>query len=242
MKKILIAIAFIATNLSIYAQEPMGGGDFGGGRPPMGNFNSMDDEDDEPTEVLKFPEIPGLTDKQREKVIKQLVKEHDAVAKLEKEKRALLIKLGVVGPSQRGEGPNAGSGRQPRRSGDSIQGNRPPEPESQNAAGDQSNGQRPEKSQLQGQSKHPVLSNADKKKLEKFDKKIKKVHANADKKYRSVLSQEQYLSFKEKKKEIQFNSSDSEGNKSQKGNRSQGRNRNSGGNPPDMPMGGGGDF
>jgi hypothetical protein len=239
MKKILIATAITAINLSIYAQAPMGGGDFGGSRPPMGNFNPMDDEDDEATEVLKFPEIPGLTDKQREKVINQVVKEHDAVAKLEQEKRALLVKSRAIGPGQKGEGPNGGQGRQFGRPDDSIQGNRPPALRPKNPSnGDENNEQRPNRPQMQGQPEPLVLPDATKKKLAKIDKKLEKAHTDADKKYRAVLSQEQYLAFKEKKKEIQFNSPSNNAGKPSKGN----RNRPQGDNPPDMPMGGGGDF
>lgn len=198
MKKIFIAIVFITTQLSIYAQEPMGGGDFGGGRPPMGSFNPMDGENDEATEVLKFPEIPGLTDKQREKVISEVVKERDAVVKLDQQKRALFAK-------------RAGNGAAPRD-------------------------KRPDLPQMEERPLPPALSDADKKKMDKIDLKIQKVHSDTDRKCRMVLSQEQYLAFKEKKKEIMFNNPNKGADKSNKAHRMQG------GNPPDMPMGGGGDF
>lgn len=67
-----------------------------------------------------------------------------------------------------------------------------------------------EKHQLMMQidPKNPNVSTKDldknRKKVEKIENNIKKAEEKADKKYRSILSSEQYISFTEKKKEIQF--------------------------------------
>lgn len=227
MKTILVAFALVVSSLGIYAQEPMGGG-LGGDRPPMGGFNQMEDEEDLETVVVKFPEIPRLTVKQRAKVIAVVVKEHDAVAKLETEKRALFSKQGF--PSQKRLQPQGAPGRPE----DSLKGQR-----LDRAGNDQPQvgGQHPGP----GQPGRPALSAKDEKKLQKIDAQLVKVQKNSDKKYRSILSEEQYCVFAEKKKQIQFNSGqDGNDRKVSKGNRQQRPNGNGGGVPPDMPMGGGG--
>lgn len=246
MKKIIIATAFIASSLCIHAQEPMGGGGFGGGRPPMGNFDEDNDED-QATEVVKFPEIPNLTDKQRQKMISEVVKEHDAIAKLEKEKRTLFEK-NMKGVQMNGQHPQG-------RPNDSIRGKKPqgmpPPRDRQRFGGDSIHGkmhQKPEEEMGKGgrrlggtQMQHLKLSEKDQKKVDKIQKNEDKVYAKADKKYSSILMKEQYAVFKEKKKEIQFNSPNND-NKRQ-GNRQRRMNDNGGGGaPPDMTMGGGGGF
>lgn len=239
-KKIMSVMAFTMISLSIFAQGPMGGGGFGGGRPPMGNSDSRSggnqgSEKEEATQVVKFPDIPQLTLKQREKMISQVIKEHDAIAKLDKEKQTLFMSYMKPGQGQKGmpdqKGPKDGFDK-PRNGKDSLQGenSRPPMP----PAGD-----------VQGKDhkfQQPKLSEKDQKKLDGIEKNVTKTHAKADKKYRSILTKEQYAVFNEKKNEIKFNTP-SKGNRPQRGNRPQGSNGNGdngGGMGPNGPGGNGG--
>ncbi len=90
MKKILLAIATISVCLNFAAQPPMGGGrPGGGGRPPRGEF-SQQSRDNSQIGITKLPEIEGLTDKQREKLVKALTDERKAVMKLEAQKHELM--------------------------------------------------------------------------------------------------------------------------------------------------------
>lgn len=89
MKKLFLAIATIAICLNLSAQSPMGGGrPGGGGRPPRGEF-SQRGEGTPQIGVTKLPEIEGLTDQQREKLVKALTDERRNVMKLTREKRSL---------------------------------------------------------------------------------------------------------------------------------------------------------
>lgn len=91
MKKILLAIATVAVCLNLSAQPPMGGGrPGGGGRPPRGE-SSQRGGDSNQIGITKLPEIEGLTEKQREKLVKTLTDERKAVMKLEGQKHELMM-------------------------------------------------------------------------------------------------------------------------------------------------------
>lgn len=90
MKKILLVITTIAISFNLLAQPPMGGGRPGeGGRPLRGEFSQRDGEDNQ-IGITKLPAIEGLTDKQREKLVKELTNERKAVMKLEDQKHELM--------------------------------------------------------------------------------------------------------------------------------------------------------
>lgn len=97
MKKILLAIAIIAICFNLGAQAPMGGGrpGGGGGRPPRGDSSQRGERSDDTNQVgiTKLPEIEGLTDKQREKLVKALTDERKAVMKLNSQKRELTMPM-----------------------------------------------------------------------------------------------------------------------------------------------------
>lgn len=96
MKKILVILAVLAVFVNIDAQPPMGRGQ-GGGRPPMRSQDGMrqaQSGDSEEVGVLKFPEIPGLTSTQREKLIKSVTDERKDIMSLMSDKRELHMKAG----------------------------------------------------------------------------------------------------------------------------------------------------
>lgn len=209
MKRMIFAIATTIASLSIYAQEPMGGGGFGGGRPPMGNYDGMDEQ--EATEVVKFPEIPQLTEKQKDKVISVVIKEHDDVAKLEDQKRTVFMKNAKFD--------HKGQEMQPNKEGNAQD-------------------QRQRSDEHKMKKEPPVLSSKDQAKVDKIQKKEGNVHQKADKKFKSILSKDQYAVFQEKKSEIKFNTPD-KNNKQRQGNQREGFNHDNN-ERPDGPMDGGG--
>jgi len=79
------------------------------------------------------------------------------------------------------------------------------------------------KSELRIESENPGISEKERQKnmdkMAKIDEKIKKVEAKYDKKYRSILSAEQYQIFSEKKKEIQFMQHGQPGNRPERGSK-----------------------
>lgn len=95
MKKILVILAVLAVFVNMDAQPPMGGGP--GGRPPMrgqGGMEHAQSGDSSEIGILKFPEIPGLTSDQREKLVKAATDERkDVMAQMDK-KRELHMKAG----------------------------------------------------------------------------------------------------------------------------------------------------
>lgn len=95
MKKILVIFAALAVFVSMEAQPPMGGAP--GGRPPMRGQGGMDRTqtgDSGEIGILKFPEIPGLTSEQREKLVKAATAERkDVMAQMDK-KRELHMSAG----------------------------------------------------------------------------------------------------------------------------------------------------
>lgn len=197
MKKIMIVAALVVAFTSLSAQPPQGGGGRGegqgprgGGRPMMNRDRGAESGNMEGIGITKLPEIPELTDKQREKLIDNLTKEHKDIAKLMSEKHELKIKM------------------------DNMSG-------------------------MDEKEKDKSLS-----KMRKVDEKIEKSKDKYEKKYRSVLNEEQYLVFQEKKKDVEFrkpqqfrkrmqNSESGEG----KGERL--RDFEDGGGMPDMKMPGG---
>lgn len=91
MRKLILAIATLAVCINLAAQPPMGGGRPGGeGRPPRGE-SSQRGGDSNQIGITKLPEIEGLTEKQREKLVKALTDERKAVMKLERQKRNLMM-------------------------------------------------------------------------------------------------------------------------------------------------------
>lgn len=88
MKSILIIASLIAISLNIEAQPPQGGRP-GGGRPPMGEMRHGPGNNDDKIGIRKLPEIPNLTNDQREKLVKYLTDERQNVIKLMNEKRDL---------------------------------------------------------------------------------------------------------------------------------------------------------
>lgn len=95
MKKILVILAALAVFVSMDAQPPMGGGP--GGRPPMGGQGRQErvqSNDSGEIGVLKFPEIPGLTTNQREKLVKAVTDERKSVMTLMDKKKELHMEAG----------------------------------------------------------------------------------------------------------------------------------------------------
>ena len=172
MKKILLAVTFILSTITISAQPPMGGGmggsrgdrppggGRGGNRPPMHNQGQTGDE----FMIMGIPDIPDLTLEQREKLSKEITNERKDISKLMQKKRELTI-----------------------------------------------------------DAENPGLAEKERQKLiekmAKIDEDVKKKEGKYDKKYRSILSENQYKTFNEKKKDIQFKG------KENRGSRPQGRDR-----------------
>lgn len=94
MKKILLVIATIAICINLAAQPPMGGGrpGGGGGRPPRGDV-SQQGGDSNQVGITRMPQVEGLTDKQREKLVKALTDERKAVMKLNSQKHELTMPM-----------------------------------------------------------------------------------------------------------------------------------------------------
>ncbi|PXV58900.1 Spy/CpxP family protein refolding chaperone [Dysgonomonas alginatilytica] len=104
MKKIFLAIATIAVCLNLSAQPPMGGGrpGGGGGRPPRGEY-SQRSEGSSQIGITKLPEIEGLTDQQREKLVKALTDERMSVMKLNRQKHQLQREVDSIPNSKNAE-------------------------------------------------------------------------------------------------------------------------------------------
>lgn len=134
--------------MSLSAQPPQRGsyGRGGGNRPPM-------ERRLKPSElrvgILTLPEIPGLDDKQREKLTKTLSKEQKDINKINEEREN--IRIQIENPSLK--------------------------------ANAKANGE---------------------KLLVKLDEKVEKTRIKYDKKYRSILTEEQYQILTQHWKEIEF--------------------------------------
>lgn len=243
MKKIILILAIAFTGcLGLAAQEPMNDGGFGGGRPPMMMGNSFEKEK---TQIVKFPEIPGLTDKQRTKVGNVAVKEYDNVAKLENQKRKIFASYMSRGEN-RGEQSQMTQGNRPANVDKSVREERRITPPPAMANGE--NAQRPNvnRGQMNGapheKPQMPKLSEKDRKKVSEIDQKIAKEHAAADKKYHKMMSTEQYQAFAEKRGELKFNQF--QHSDLNRGGHSEGsdRDRDGAGTPPERPANDNGDF
>lgn len=189
-----LAVIFLSVCLGSMAQPPSGGGRPGGmggpgGRPPMrseqGGGNSGQ------FWVMKVPDIPGMTQDQRRKLVDALSKEEEDVSKLMDSKKELDLKeLRYAGLSQK--------------------------------------------------DKEKQM-----KKIAKIDSKIDKTREKYDKKYRKILTEEQYRIFIEKKKDVEFKGQgrsknrfpDSPNGDSPERRDGQERHFNEGDTPPEMPSG-----
>ncbi|MDH6354446.1 Spy/CpxP family protein refolding chaperone [Dysgonomonas sp. PH5-45] len=92
MKNIVTVVTLGAIGLSLSAQQPPMGGDFGrrgagNGRPPM---ERMQSDVDENFAITHMPDIPDLTLSQREKLGKALSEEHKKIMELMGQKRDLI--------------------------------------------------------------------------------------------------------------------------------------------------------
>lgn len=109
MKKIFLVIAIITISLilgvclNLSAQSPMGGGrPGGGGRPPRGE-SWQRGESGSRVGITKLPEIEGLTDQQREKLVKALTDERTNMMKLTREKHQLQMVIDSIPDSKQAE-------------------------------------------------------------------------------------------------------------------------------------------
>ncbi len=153
MKKLLASLIVVFSCITLMAQPPQGGGMGGGNRPPGGPGGPpMGENRDFNPEIgiMKMPEIPDMTDKQRQKLTKNIIREQKEVTTQMADLHALKIEM-----------------------------------ESTPGLSDK------EKEKLQ-------------KKMDKIDEKMKKTREKYDKKYRSILTDNQYEAFTAKKNEIQF--------------------------------------
>lgn len=101
MKKILLVIATIAVCFNLSAQPPMGGGrPGGGGRPPRGESSQRSESSSQVIGITKLPEIEGLTDQQREKLVKALTDERKSVMKLTRQKHQLQMVIDSIPDSK----------------------------------------------------------------------------------------------------------------------------------------------
>lgn len=148
MKKWIIAF-FLLSSLGLYAQRPGGGrppGQGDGNRPPRERRQTRPDAT---IGIMRLPDIPGLTDEQREKLTKTLSDEQKDIEKINQKREDYRIQI---------ENPSLS-----------------------------------EKAKANGQ-----------KLMEKQDKKAEKTRVKYDKKYRKILTEEQYDFFITNWKEIEF--------------------------------------
>jgi len=91
MKSFFIIITLIASGLVLYAQPPQGRRP--GGRPHRGEMKERPAHREGKVGVMKLPEIPGLTDNQREKLVSCLTDERKNVMSLMSEKHEMQFQL-----------------------------------------------------------------------------------------------------------------------------------------------------
>lgn len=195
MKRLyFFAVIFLAISLSGIAQPPSGGGRPGGMGGPGGHPGMRNEQGGGNSGqfwVMKVPDIPGMTQDQRRKLVDALSKEQEEVSKLMESKKELDLK----------------------------------------------------------EMRYAGLSQKDKekqmKKIAKLDAKIEKTRLKYDKKYRKILTEEQYNIFIDKKKDVEFRGQGRPKNRfpdSSNGERpdrrdGDGRHFDDGGTPPEMPAG-----
>lgn len=158
MKRIVFIITLAIVSISMAAQQPQGGGGRGGNRgsrdgqrPPMrGQMENQRIDTTDEYWIMNFPEIPGLTQDNKRKIIDLLAKEKKEIDKLIREKMDLEDQMfNAVNPSEK------------------------------------------EVSKLS-------------KKIDKVESNIRKKGDSYDKKYKKILNNEQFILFKEKKRDIKF--------------------------------------